>query len=39
MREYVKPEIEIIKFTTESITSNPDMVGGVIESGYVTDEE
>jgi len=28
MRNYVKPEAELVKFTTEAITSNPGMSGG-----------
>ena len=30
MRNYVKPEAELVKFTTEAITSNPGMSGGVV---------
>ena len=37
MRNYVKPEAEIIKFTTEAITDNLDMEGGTM-SGEVTDD-
>lgn len=37
MRNYEKPEVEIVKFTTEAITGDIGMEGGTI-SGEVTDE-
>ena len=39
MRNYVKPEAELVKFTTEEITSNPGMSGGVGEMSGVQDED